>query len=695
MTERLDSHKVEVCETFARGQPVLVIGPGCQRIAYDAAGSHVWQRVRRRMRALYADAESDDDKLFLERLWESKLSDHMKDALAKRGGIATSAAYGLRPTVDVGPAAAPAGPFESLQVQGLALPALSALTICTTLLGDVIKAGDTPVVSWSSVAHPRDLKDDRAPAVTHLQLLIDRAEALAAWSGGTLSAGALGEFGFGEDGRPPEPHGEELQRLLGVLRPGAVATRCREFVARCLASTGAEAALTGANVEWLADLWWHIMICDAGVPPSQGELAFYVNLSENADPRPRALTRPRPGELRETPGRQWHPTGLRELLNNRLRTGANGLEQRDPRGFDPHLRVKLARSLAATMITVWQDNAPAHGDDLQGEYSDHELDHDQDDIPFASATWPEDRAGSIDTPPAPIALVANHDLLLERELMTLSPAGAKFHVLVPVWLTSKQRSDQWPEHFKMTWLWGTYASLADRERFEPRYLTSHTSGRLSWDWYRPLGGSPDTRKVEGPVVIRVGGSPLLEFGDDATNTALELEARTTRSGIEYLYPATVISEVDALTAIMELAGERPGKTESGLPKEVGTSLSWDARSWIFLGDSLPDWIPRLRLLFNARTRLPLSWKRERGDTAADEQSEDDGPDWHAELTDKIAIDLAFDWPEEAMLATLSIDAYIGNLRWLASYWTTPAARAKSEIEPFLGRVGDLARRAWR
>ena len=71
---------------FAEGSPVLVIGPGCDRVGYDAEQSTAWQEVTRRVRLLHR-AAGDEAKLFLEALWESKLSDATLDLKARARGL--------------------------------------------------------------------------------------------------------------------------------------------------------------------------------------------------------------------------------------------------------------------------------------------------------------------------------------------------------------------------------------------------------------------------------------------------------------------------------------------------------------------------------------------------------------------------------------------------------------------------------
>lgn len=600
-------------EIFAHGQPVLVLGPGCQRIGYDSPDNPGWEEVTRRMRLLHGVLPAPP-RSFLEALWKSKLSEETQERLA-------DGASGYRIDADT---SIPADGLVDEVRLALAVPLLGALIACTRCLGEVITRGKTPVISWELLTHdlPVDERFDeshkaRDEAASNLSDFVVLASALSQWREGSLddaNAHELhglgltpGRHGFGS----PEDE-ESLGAALDVLNIGGVATNSREFLEKCLGTVGVgETAypLSGAMIEWLADLFWHVIVCDAGVPPSQSELAFYVNLRQRSGGRARLFTRARPGEHRMTraelvesrdrsPDVTW-PVRLR------LQHGPTGVEPADDLTFPGDARLAFARTMAATLAAQW-DRYRAR--------------------PFAEML--------------PVALVAGYDLMLERQLLELSDAGDVFHVVVPVWVHRGRPAPQ------LDWLLGTYTR--DQADVEERHLVSHERGDwLTWDWYHAEGD--DRRDLRGPVVVRVNGSPLVDIGRRPTSEDLGLDSRP-KSSEEELELATIFSEFDSVAAIITFSNEG-----AGLPGNLFRNLQWERRSWMFLGDSFPDWIPRLRLLYNARSMLT---------TASDGVGRRMAG---AKITTKVAVDRAFDWPEESMLAALSVDTYTGDLSWLANY----------------------------
>ena len=66
------------------------------------------------------------------------------------------------------------------------------------------------------------------------------------------------------------------------MKVDAIAHVLEQFQRRCFVI--GDLGITGGLVEWLADLFWHLMVTDSGVPPSQTEMAFYVNLTRREAP---------------------------------------------------------------------------------------------------------------------------------------------------------------------------------------------------------------------------------------------------------------------------------------------------------------------------------------------------------------------------------------------------------------------------
>lgn len=644
--DALDENMTDLCRIMVTGEPVLVLGPGCQRIGYDDVRDPSWRELRRRMRLLHA-AVSPLEHPFLEQLWRSKLSD------------TTLAEHGDDPSVPDAQALTPldaadersAHVTDDIRIHGLAVPLLRTLIVCTRYLGQVIETGNTPVLSWQSVTHPRADAGDRSPAQESFDEMVAVADALMKWSNKKVAVPVLADFGFDASGRPSERMAEELPPFLRLLEVKAIAASSKEFSKSILG--GAEHALTGANIEWLADLLWHTIACDSGVVPSQSELAFCVNLRDRGPWRERLFTRARPGEYRDDQKPQSGKRHSKVTERIRRRTEAcrlTGVESPTEWDEDDDQRLRVNRTLAATLLQMWRTTT-------------------------RNAT--------------PIALVASHDLMIERQLYELLDEGDEmekrapeaFHVVVPVWVSDSEDSPR-----TLSWLWGTYTKRPAAKNADLEALRDATGGVLQWEWYR-TDPDPDhddrdydDRDICGPIIVRIGGSPLLELGDDATAESLGVGPRIKRTNAkqERIELATIFSEFDALAAMITFAGDQG---EKGLVANVMTALAWERRSWAFFADSFPDWIPRVRLLFNARTVLA-----ERG-----APNQDGKRHKKAKIRDKIALDLAFDWPEQAMLEALSVRPLHGDLKWLSEYPHSPDARSEEDWLPFLNGVAAMQR----
>ena len=85
----------------------------------------------------------------------------------------------------------------------------------------------------------------------------------------------------------------------------------------------------------------------------------------------------------------------------------------------------------------------------------------------------------------------------------------------------------------------------------------------------------------------------------------------------------MFTEHDSLQAILSFA-DVDQKHQFHLAENVTAALDWCRNSWVFLGDSFPDWLPRVRLLFNAKS----AWQSRPADG-------------------HVAIDRRFGWPRSA------------------------------------------------
>lgn len=636
-------------ETLALGAPVLAVGPGCQRVGFDnvKANASPWRQLTNRARLVYAGLEDPAQQVFLRRFWESKLSDETQEEYrGKTIDEELDLALG-----DV----TPSGPIDRLRTQ-IAVDLVCALVDCTRYLGGVVATGMTPVSSWNLVSDREDAATDEEPSVTDgprageelresaakaLERVAGAASAMWTWtrdpSLGSQHAQWL-ESPLAEAlAKPPSELPSELPVFLKLVNVGAIGDTTSFLVKRCLRSS--DLPLSGAIIEWLADLLWHVLTCDSAVPPSQSELAFHMNLRQTA-PQQSTFRRSRPGEYRGEASDLSDGHRDRDEMTSKITARMAQYDAGygdDEWDWENDERIRLTRTIAATLAVCW----------------DHRLRQlkKQDSAP----------------PPHPIALVSSYDLMLERQLLEISGVGEAFHVVVPVWTDTGTQTE-------LAWLWGTYTK--QRGFFKPERLRSHEGGSLQWHWfdrenYGDAGeGSVKSPEVRGPIVVKINGSPLMRLSttaEPAEPHQLGLRPMDNRDD-ETLEPATIFSEYDSLASIITLAG----RSNEGLSASVASALSWESRGWVFLGDSFPDWIPRLRLLFSAKELLGTRGRgRKRGPRSTS-------------IRTKIAVDRAFDWPELAILDALKVQPFAGNLAQLSQY--PKAITTDERLQDFLADV---------
>lgn len=675
------SHWARLQETFAGGSPILVLGPGCHRIAYDK--TEAWSEITRRVRlladALVAEDESgeqaaqiDRQREFLEGLWRSRLSDETRAQLAgaplpERLRVLGKRRTGATDTDRIEDALA----IDRIRTR-LAVPLLRALSECTRCLGSVVAAGATPVLSWHEVSHAgpsepiQDSESDgdgdvdsadlarvaaiaRRRAGTELGRVVTLAAAMTSWHGpaslGETTLAEIEALDIGVDigalraGSRAER--AQLRNLtletLKILDIEAIEASIRHLAGRCFASDPQE-PISGAMIEWLSDLLWHVLSSDSAVPPSQAELTFYLNLRAAATPSPthrRAFTRTHAGEYRR---KEDVTAPVKRLLS----TYDVGLRP-EPYDFDTDERARFARTIAATLLTMWErereQQLPVRGQDI-------------------SSARPI------------IALASQYDLMLERQLMdSIEGPDQGFHVIVPMWARQPEQARH------LVWLFGTYVKHKALTAFKPSHLTSYDMNLpLTWTWYDADTTTVPPRFI-GPIIIKTNGSPLLDLGLPRVQPealGLNENPRLDSDAPVQLEVATLYSEYDSLASIITFAGGT-----SKLAQKVNNGLSWDDRSWLFFGDSFPDWIPRLRLLYSAQSTLITV---RRGGVKRPKAGDPPQVAFHR----RIAVDRDFDWPEVALMSALDVDACKGDLVYVAGY---PDAYTGTEaIGDFLASV---------
>lgn len=507
-------------KAFATGSPVIALGPGCHRIGYDA-GSESWERVVERMRMIWTELDGEQRE-FVRQFWESKLSDEQRNWV------------GDEPPPEHDIAVTMVTPLRQRARVTLAITLLKALVECTEALGKVIASGQTPVGDWLDVSLPRAWpKEQPAKAVEKAKAV---AKALA--EGTPEHEGTLAEHGV--TGATIDP--DEFR----LLKIGEVSTSLTRLYQRCFVVH--EVSLSGALVEWLADVLWHIVISGSGVPLSQDELAFYVNLTNDALVTEEGVgfNRPRPGDYRHE-----DRDGIALTADIQALLACSEPNLSAPDWTQP--RERFAATMAASVVASWRQNLKEKGH-----------------------------------PRLAIALVADYDVLLERAILQALSVGEHLHTVMPAWVTRQGER-------RMEWV------IASLERSAEKVTAEMVTEPKSWRWFEPhTGFFPELEKnAVGPIVVKLSGSPLHLSSDAVAASQFEFDERL---GYEdaTLAVATIFSEHDSMEAMLSFA-ETANTTET-LPHRVfdaATGLDWQQRTWLFFGHRFSDWLPRLRLFFAA------------------------------------------------------------------------------------------------
>lgn len=630
------------------GFAAFVLGPGCQRVGFDAASSPGWSKVVDRMRRLVShDSLDSDNRSFLEAFWRAKLSDETVEQLETipagpaSGDAASPDQIALEVGLGVGPTEK-ASITDQIRVEYLALPLFRLFSLGTQRLGHVIRQGTTPVEHWHQVTDRElrrpDGKPGEGPGLDQLlgaaQELLDNLSALADGYRGTSR-----EINF-PTGKLTYAEADErtLQPFVTGLRLSSVRVAVEGFTRYCVGDLQAGetyawrggAALTGASVEWLGDLLWHLLVCDAAVPPSQRELAFLVNVpGPPADVSARHFSRARPGEFRVNSLVERDKSVI-ELLTSR---GVRIAHQK------PTSRLACTyATLAATMVQLRENKAN---------------------------TKPKP-AGD------PLAFVEGFDLLLERYLLDLlgqtrdlddpDAPPALLHVVVPINKTGANA----PSRPLLDWV---VVSIE---------AGSTPSAKQVHDAPRTIRWLGDVEFDGNPIVVRSVGAPFLPLKAGVPNSKGRLKQSDLGLGVhphhqawaDYkIGPALVLDEYEAALATKELRDQiRPNEQGTGGVPSLTKSLAWEGRSWMFLGEGFPEWISRLRL-------LQLSTLQ--GGAQLDSEPRD-------EFNALVAIDREFSWPEGALLSALNVNSFSGDLGDLVSLATRPASGPQNQ--EFYGKV---------
>lgn len=241
---------------------------------------------------------------------------------------------------------------------------------------------------------------------------------------------------------------------------------------------GDESRLTGSAVQWLTDLFWNAVIFDSPLYPHVAELSLQVSLLEGRGMHPI---------------RHLDPTGavIRQNLQNISLVTAAAVS----RGFDAGAGSEGVRRRFFRSI----------GEVLHAEYAYWR----QPDLSLSRKT-------------VPLALTSNFDLELERGLAV---GGKPYHVAIPVYIgmwREDPRRGSGGEAIEedVRWLVGTFEGTGpDPEASE---LIRPTG---PWRWLSSLEGiARGALELQGPLVLKLGGSPLHVIPRSSSDSADEFVA---------------------------------------------------------------------------------------------------------------------------------------------------------------------------
>lgn len=656
------AEKEQLLQIVAEEFPVFVLGPGCYRVGFDNPYDRGWSAVEHRVANLLGRLQATE-RTFLSEFFLSKLSDerrtqparsavgHRLEELAAEAARRWEDEQERADATNIADQGAAGTQFEPWRTF-LAVKLLEAFRHASCCLGLVIGEGRSPVLHWQDATVSTEAIAEWSTPAPHTGVggheedaRYHFRESRRAIQSAALVARAMDRLGRSEclsgeqvaalQGLPltglrleesvPEQLVAALASPLEVLLPARMATMLEVLDDRCF-RPGSE-PLCGANIEWLGDLLWHVLASDAEVQPSQADVAFYVTLSEQeSSPGPRDLRRPAYGD-RVARGLDLTRLTTRSQPDDQLATSDRG---------------SLLRTIAVCLLTQYEMVEVARSiraTAMAEERSGVEL-YSPDERAFVNSVIHRHV----------VALVGDYGDKLERALFHRLAEKAKFHVGVPVWLSTGNSR-------QLDWL------LMDVHR-GPR-----NEPVVEWRWLREA----DT--AGGPIVIKLNGCDRPPIGvpfvrgrvADFPFVGGEIEEHRDKA----IDLAVLYDEHDQLTAMQSfdellLSGE--GGLVSGLAK-FEDGLRWRGRSWVIMGQRFADWIPRLRLFTH-------KWigSRDAKETPS---------------TSYWAIDRSFDWPERSLLESLGITMVKGELRSVVNVLTAEAFTARRSGSPFGRRFAEL------
>lgn len=345
------------------------------------------------------------------------------------------------------------------------------------------------------------------------------------------------------DARPDDLQADWDWSDLG-LGAGAIQdqlTGFRNALFGCAESVG-KPSLTLPDLVWLGHLLWHVLRFDLRYYPTSAELAFQLSLHSN----------PGIGNAydREVPSLAQAAQMVADPLKHLTRWFTYYNTNKTP----SHLYNTLAEWLVLT-------------------FNRHRT---------TAAT-----RGKLAVP-LPVILTTNYDRAIEN---ALDAKHSSYHVLIPIsYIFIPKDANRSKENRHSIWL------LKSRYRENKQWVTRwNYGGCANARFVRSDIENANLRKtlqrVEGPLVIKLHGSPLESLPDSKVG---DLPETLSEVDDDYRYEhRIVISESDYLRDLRD-----------DLPDQIRDLLSDGNRVLVFMGQSIADWNIRVRLADHVRWSSP-------------------------------------------------------------------------------------------
>jgi hypothetical protein len=314
------------------------------------------------------------------------------------------------------------------------------------------------------------------------------------------------------------------------------------------------------DIEWLADLSWHVWIFRSPIYPTVEELTTQLSIlwTSGTETHRRVDPPQRVGAV------EVHGKNLAELVKGCVgRAAPNGK------------RAEVLKALATVLFQEWhyfeRGYVPVQMDDIE---STPTTAADLFDGPAGESIGPLDSGRVL-----PTAFALTPDLQLEHALLS-GGSGDPFHVLVPVVWGRGSRQ----KHLR--WLLGTYQDEY-RDLHSPRWTLAEAATDFD---------------ILGPVVVKLAGSPLHELPRLVSANRSSHPSHVVNVGEIHFMNEILTAQ---LAQVWRSGAEKGGRsttddTVQAIPDWLIRGLGELNPRWWMLGVRLADWVGRFHLFVHLR-----------------------------------------------------------------------------------------------